>query len=115
MYERAGMRISQQYATYSKELRAGIELAGVDEEGNKSDLITVFEAVGKHAAGKMSDAQLLKLEQISCPTCGSCSGMFTANSMNCSPRRWGWRYPATARHWLRMPRAARCSPRPGGA
>src|SRR5215475_6132878 len=57
--------------------------ASVDEQGNKSDLITVFEAVGKRAAGKMTDAQLLKLEQISCPTCGSCSGMFTANSMNC--------------------------------
>src|SRR5215216_1526566 len=57
--------------------------AGVDEQGNKSDLITVFEAVGKHASGQISDAQLLKLEQISCPTCGSCSGMFTANSMNC--------------------------------
>lgn len=61
----------------------GPMLAGVDEQGNKSDLITVFEAVGKHAAGQMSDEQLLKLEQISCPTCGSCSGMFTANSMNC--------------------------------
>ena len=61
----------------------GPMLAGVDENGTKSDLITVFEAVGKHAAGQMSDAQLLKLEQISCPTCGSCSGMFTANSMNC--------------------------------
>jgi dihydroxy-acid dehydratase len=58
-------------------------MAGQDEQGNKSDLITVFEAVGKRAAGKMSDEQLLKLEQISCPTCGSCSGMFTANSMNC--------------------------------
>ncbi|MEI7769905.1 MAG: dihydroxy-acid dehydratase [Chloroflexales bacterium] len=57
--------------------------AGIDEDGNKSDLITVFEAVGKHSAGKMTDAQLLKLEQIACPTCGSCSGMFTANSMNC--------------------------------
>jgi dihydroxy-acid dehydratase len=57
--------------------------AGVDEDGVKSDLITVFEAVGKRAAGKMTDAQLLKLEQIACPTCGSCSGMFTANSMNC--------------------------------
>src|ERR671927_521070 len=57
--------------------------AGVDEQGNKSDLITVFEAVGKRAAGTISDEQLLKLEQISCPTCGSCSGMFTANSMNC--------------------------------
>jgi dihydroxy-acid dehydratase len=64
-------------------ISGGPMMAGVDEEGNKSDLITVFEAVGKHAAGKMSDAQLLKLEQISCPTCGSCSGMFTANSMNC--------------------------------
>jgi dihydroxy-acid dehydratase len=64
-------------------ISGGPMMAGVDEEGNKSDLITVFEAVGKHAAGKMTDQQLLKLEQISCPTCGSCSGMFTANSMNC--------------------------------
>jgi dihydroxy-acid dehydratase len=61
----------------------GPMLAGVDEEGNKSDLITVFEAVGKRSSGKISDEQLLKLEQLSCPTCGSCSGMFTANSMNC--------------------------------
>ncbi len=61
----------------------GPMLAGRDEQGNTSDLITVFEAVGKRAAGQISDEQLLKLEQISCPTCGSCSGMFTANSMNC--------------------------------
>ncbi len=61
----------------------GPMLAGVDEQGNKSDLITVFEAVGKHSSGKISDEELLQLEQISCPTCGSCSGMFTANSMNC--------------------------------
>jgi dihydroxy-acid dehydratase len=61
----------------------GPMLAGRDEEGNTSDLITVFEAVGKHTSGQLSDAQLLKLEQIACPTCGSCSGMFTANSMNC--------------------------------
>ncbi len=61
----------------------GPMMAGVDEEGNKSDLITVFEAVGKRASGQITDAELLKLEQISCPTCGSCSGMFTANSMNC--------------------------------
>jgi dihydroxy-acid dehydratase len=64
-------------------ISGGPMLAGVDEQGVKSDLITVFEAVGKRAAGQISDAQLLKLEQISCPTCGSCSGMFTANSMNC--------------------------------
>lgn len=61
----------------------GPMLAGVDEAGTKSDLITVFEAVGKRSAGTISDEELLKLEQISCPTCGSCSGMFTANSMNC--------------------------------
>jgi dihydroxy-acid dehydratase len=64
-------------------ISGGPMLAGQDEGANKSDLITVFEAVGKHAAGKMSDQALLRLEQISCPTCGSCSGMFTANSMNC--------------------------------
>ncbi len=64
-------------------ISGGPMMAGVDEEGNKSDLITVFEAVGKRASGQITDAQLLKLEQISCPTCGSCSGMFTANSMNC--------------------------------
>jgi dihydroxy-acid dehydratase len=61
----------------------GPMLAGVDENGRKSDLITVFEAVGKRASGQISDEELLKLEQVSCPTCGSCSGMFTANSMNC--------------------------------
>jgi dihydroxy-acid dehydratase len=61
----------------------GPMLAGEDEQGNKTDLISVFEAVGKRAAGNISDEELLKLEQISCPTCGSCSGMFTANSMNC--------------------------------
>src|ERR687887_1342700 len=64
-------------------ISGGPMLAGVDAQGNKSDLITVFEAVGKRAAGQISDEQLLKLEQVSCPTCGSCSGMFTANSMNC--------------------------------
>ena len=57
--------------------------AGMDAAGNKSDLITVFEAVGKRASGQMTDAALTKLEEIACPTCGSCSGMFTANSMNC--------------------------------
>jgi dihydroxy-acid dehydratase len=64
-------------------ISGGPMMAGRDEQGTKSDLITVFEAVGKYAAGKLSDEQLLKLEQVSCPTCGSCSGMFTANSMNC--------------------------------
>src|SRR5665213_3103217 len=50
--------------------------AGMDASGSKVDLITVFEGVGKHAAGEITDARLLELEEIACPTCGSCSGMF---------------------------------------
>ncbi len=49
----------------------------------KSDLITVFKGVGELQTGKITAADLQKLEQSACPTCGSCSGMFTANSMNC--------------------------------
>lgn len=47
------------------------------------DLNSVFEAVGAYKAGKMDDAQLNAVESSACPGCGSCSGMFTANSMNC--------------------------------
>ena len=57
--------------------------AGVDRAGRKIDLISVFEGVGAHAAGTIDDARLMELEERACPTCGSCSGMFTANSMNC--------------------------------
>jgi len=49
----------------------------------KSDLITVFKGVGALQTGHLTPAELLKMEQSACPTCGSCSGMFTANSMNC--------------------------------
>lgn len=47
------------------------------------DLNSVFEAVGSYKAGKMSEEEVLDCENNACPTCGSCSGMFTANSMNC--------------------------------
>ena len=47
------------------------------------DLNSVFEAVGAYKAGKMDDVQLNAVESAACPGCGSCSGMFTANSMNC--------------------------------
>ncbi len=57
--------------------------AGKSKTGEAIDLATVFEAVGKVSAGKMSLAQLQDIEENACPTCGSCSGMFTANSMNC--------------------------------
>src|SRR5215472_3302359 len=49
----------------------------------KSDLISVFKGVGELQTGKITEEDLKKLEQSACPTCGSCSGMFTANSMNC--------------------------------
>jgi len=47
------------------------------------DLNTVFEAVGAHKAGSIDDRRLTEIEETACPGCGSCSGMFTANSMNC--------------------------------
>ena len=51
--------------------------------GQKRSLSSMFEAVGSHAAGKMTDAQVQEFVEKVCPTCGSCSGMYTANSMNC--------------------------------
>ena len=51
--------------------------------GRTLDLNSVFEAVGQHQAGKLDDEGLKAIECNACPTCGSCSGMFTANSMNC--------------------------------
>ncbi len=51
--------------------------------GKKTSLSSMFEAVGSYKAGKINDAQLCECEEKTCPTCGSCSGMYTANSMNC--------------------------------
>lgn len=51
--------------------------------GNKTSLSSMFEAVGGHAAGKLSIEEVEEYESKACPTCGSCSGMYTANSMNC--------------------------------
>lgn len=56
--------------------------AGHKKDGTAIDLATAFEAVGKHADGKMSDEELYEIECEACPSGGSCSGMFTANSMN---------------------------------
>jgi dihydroxy-acid dehydratase len=62
-------------------------------EGNEADVITVFEAVGKVAAGKMSSDDLSALECAACPGPGSCAGMFTANSMNCLSEALGVALP----------------------
>jgi len=53
------------------------------------DLSSIFEAVGKVAKGKMSQEELEQLEEVACPGCGSCSGMFTANTMNCATEALG--------------------------
>ena len=52
-------------------------------EGKKTSLSSMFEAVGAYNAGKINDEKLYEYECKTCPTCGSCSGMYTANSMNC--------------------------------
>lgn len=57
--------------------------AGTSASGKQLSLTSVFEGVGAHKSGKMSSEELLDIENNACPTCGSCSGMFTANSMNC--------------------------------
>ena len=66
-------------------ISGGPMLAGRHPEkpGEKVDLISVFEAVGAVRSGRMEESQLTAIEDAACPTCGSCSGMFTANSMNC--------------------------------
>ena len=61
--------------------------------GCKTSLSSMFEAVGTHAAGKMTLEELEELEQKVCPTCGSCSGMYTANSMNCLTEAIGMGLP----------------------
>ncbi|WP_373500553.1 dihydroxy-acid dehydratase [Desulfococcus sp.] len=61
--------------------------------GKKVDLITVFESVGAVKSGRMTESELLEIEDAACPTCGSCSGMFTANSMNCLTEAIGMGLP----------------------
>ncbi len=64
-------------------MSGGPMAAGQRADGQAADLITVFEAVAAKAQGKISDSELDAIEACACPGCGSCSGMFTANSMNC--------------------------------
>jgi dihydroxy-acid dehydratase len=64
-------------------ISGGPMAAGMTPEGEVIDLVSVFEGVGAFQAGKIDEARLKILEEYSCPSCGSCSGLFTANSMNC--------------------------------
>jgi dihydroxy-acid dehydratase len=61
----------------------GPMLKGYTSSGRPVDLTSAFEGVGAYKAGKIDEEELLSIEDNACPTCGSCSGMFTANSMNC--------------------------------
>ncbi|MBA4357817.1 MAG: dihydroxy-acid dehydratase [Desulfovibrio sp.] len=70
----------------------GPMLAG-DLRGKRVDLINVFEAVGQVKQGAMNEEELAELEECACPGCGSCAGMFTANSMNCLSETIGLALP----------------------
>jgi dihydroxy-acid dehydratase len=69
--------------------------AGKDADGKAIDLITAFTAVAEYSAGKIDERRLKDVEKNACPTCGSCSGMFTANSMNCLSEALGLSLPGT--------------------
>jgi acetolactate synthase I/II/III large subunit len=71
----------------------GAMAAGRTPDGEVVDLVSVFEGVGAARAGKISLARLKTLEDHGCPSCGSCSGMFTANSMNCLTEALGLSLP----------------------
>jgi dihydroxy-acid dehydratase len=64
-------------------ISGGPMAAGKTPEGETIDLVSVFEGVGAFRVGKIDENRLTTLERFACPSCGSCSGMFTANSMNC--------------------------------
>lgn len=67
--------------------------AGKTPDGQTMDLISVFEGVGAYNEGKMTEDELSIREKYACPSCGSCSGMFTANSMNCLNEAIGLAFP----------------------
>src|SRR5687768_4925011 len=71
----------------------GAMRAGKTAAGKSVDLMHVFEGVGQLQAGKITEAELQEIEDVACPTCGSCSGMFTANSMNCLMEALGFALP----------------------
>ncbi|MCS7279520.1 MAG: dihydroxy-acid dehydratase [Thermodesulfobacteriaceae bacterium] len=73
-------------------IAGGPMLTGLYQE-QKVHLISTFEAIGKVRKGEMSEKELQELENCACPTCGSCAGMFTANSMNCLSEALGMALP----------------------
>jgi dihydroxy-acid dehydratase len=79
-------------------ISGGPMLAGrrdVDDQSQTVDLVSVFNAVGSIACGKMTEAELEEIEIAACPGCGSCSGMYTANTMNCLTEALGMALPGS--------------------
>lgn len=74
-------------------ISGGPMAAGVTPSGKTVDLSSVFEGVGAYQAGKIDESELQEIEEFGCPSCGSCSGMFTANSMNCLAEALGLALP----------------------
>lgn len=72
---------------------SGGPMLSVNYKGKYRDLNTTFEAIGAFKAGKIDEDELTALENSACPSCGSCSGMFTANSMNCLSEVLGMALP----------------------
>jgi len=84
-------------------ISGGPMAAGRTDDGQTVDLISVFEGVGAYQAGKIDEARLKHIEDMACPTCGSCSGMFTANSMNCLAEALGLALPGNGTILARTP------------
>ncbi len=72
---------------------SGGAMLSIEKDGEYLDLSSVFEAVGAYKAGLIDEAEVYSCEDSACPTCGSCSGMFTANSMNCLTEAIGMGLP----------------------
>jgi dihydroxy-acid dehydratase len=77
--------------------------AGRDPEGRRLSLASVFEGVGELRSGRIDESRLAMLERNACPSCGSCSGMFTANSMNCLMEALGLALPYNGSALARTP------------
>jgi dihydroxy-acid dehydratase len=77
-------------------LYGGTILPGRGVHGETLDLVSVFEAVGAHAAGKLTDEELALIERRACPGEGSCAGMFTANTMACAAEALGMALPGSS-------------------
>lgn len=92
----------------------GAMAAGRSRSGEAIDLVSVFEGVGAYRAGKIGAARLQELEDLACPSCGSCSGLFTANSMNCLLEALGLALPFNGTALAKSPEREALATRAGG-